>query len=101
VGGPELVFSGYSGIGKSSVINELQPVLAPLRGFSAERNAFAGCPKGILRSGSRDRSHRGTTLERLTAPANNEVQQAELLGKAMLYDKQLSVSFRFCRLPSR
>jgi cytochrome c peroxidase len=32
------------------------------------------------------------TLERLTAPPDNEVQQVELLGKAMLYDKQLSVS---------
>jgi hypothetical protein len=27
------------------------------------------------------------TLERLTAAPNNEVQQVELLGKAMLYDK--------------
>jgi cytochrome c peroxidase len=32
------------------------------------------------------------TLERLTAPPDNEVQLVELLGKAMLYDKQLSVN---------
>jgi cytochrome c peroxidase len=32
------------------------------------------------------------TLERLTAVPNNEVQQVELLGKAMLYDKHLSVN---------
>ena len=32
------------------------------------------------------------TLERLTAPPDNEVQQVELLGKAMLYDKHLSVN---------
>jgi cytochrome c peroxidase len=32
------------------------------------------------------------TLERLLAPPNNEVQRVELLGKAMLYDKQLSVN---------
>jgi cytochrome c peroxidase len=29
------------------------------------------------------------TLERFAASPNNEVQQVELLGKAMLYDKQL------------
>ena len=35
-GVPELVLvSGYSGIGKSSVVNELQPVLAPPRGLFA------------------------------------------------------------------
>jgi hypothetical protein len=39
------------------------------------------------------------TLERLTAPANNEVQQAELLRKAMLYDKQLSVNRNATGLP--
>jgi cytochrome c peroxidase len=43
------------------------------------------------------------TLERLAAPPNNEVQQIELLGKAMLYDKQLSVSRNeacaFCHMP--
>jgi PAS domain S-box-containing protein len=34
--GPELVLvSGYSGIGKSSVVNELQPVLVPPRGLFA------------------------------------------------------------------
>jgi cytochrome c peroxidase len=32
------------------------------------------------------------TLERLAAPPGNQVQQIELLGKAMLYDKQLSVN---------
>jgi len=35
-GGPELILvSGYSGIGKSSVVNELQPVLVPPRGLFA------------------------------------------------------------------
>jgi serine/threonine protein kinase len=35
-GAPELVLvSGYSGIGKSSVVNELQPVLVPPRGLCA------------------------------------------------------------------
>ena len=32
------------------------------------------------------------TLERLAASPDNQVQQIELLGKAMLYDKQLSVN---------
>jgi cytochrome c peroxidase len=44
------------------------------------------------------------TLERLKAPPDNQVQQIELLGKAMLYDKQLSVNRNeacaFCHMPS-
>ena len=32
------------------------------------------------------------TIERLAAPPDNQVQQIELLGKLMLYDKQLSVN---------
>ena len=42
-------------------------------------------------------------VERLAAPPDNEVQQVELLGKAMLYDKQLSVNRNqacaFCHMP--
>jgi cytochrome c peroxidase len=42
-------------------------------------------------------------LERLAAPPNNQVQQIELLGKAMLYDKELSVNRNeacaFCHMP--
>jgi cytochrome c peroxidase len=43
------------------------------------------------------------TLERLRVPPDNQVQQVELLGKALLYDKELSV-FRneactFCHMP--
>jgi cytochrome c peroxidase len=32
------------------------------------------------------------TLERLAAPPDNQIQQIELLGKLMLYDKHLSVN---------
>jgi cytochrome c peroxidase len=43
------------------------------------------------------------TLARLAAPPGNQVQQIELLGKAMLYDKQLSVNRNeacaFCHMP--
>jgi cytochrome c peroxidase len=43
------------------------------------------------------------TLERLATPPNNQVQQVELLGKAMLYDKHLSVNRNeacaFCHMP--
>src|SRR5258708_38677648 len=43
------------------------------------------------------------TLTRLAAPPDNEVQRIELLGKAMLYDKQLSVNRNqacaFCHMP--
>jgi len=42
-------------------------------------------------------------LERLSAPPNNQVQQIELLGKVMLYDKHLSVNRNeacaFCHMP--
>jgi cytochrome c peroxidase len=43
------------------------------------------------------------TLARLAAPPQNQVQQIELLGKAMLYDKELSVyrneACAFCHMP--
>jgi len=42
-------------------------------------------------------------IERLAAPPDNQVQQIELLGKAMLYDKDLSVNRNeacaFCHMP--
>jgi cytochrome c peroxidase len=43
------------------------------------------------------------TAERLAAPPDNQIQQIELLGKLMLYDKQLSVNRNeacaFCHTP--
>ena len=43
------------------------------------------------------------TIERLAMPPDNQVQQIELLGKLMLYDKQLSVNRNeacaFCHTP--
>jgi cytochrome c peroxidase len=43
------------------------------------------------------------TIERLAVPPDNQVQQIELLGKLMLYDKQLSVNRNeacaFCHKP--
>src|SRR3982074_3867499 len=43
------------------------------------------------------------TIERLAQPPDNQVQQIELLGKLMLYDKQLSVNRNeacaFCHMP--
>jgi cytochrome c peroxidase len=43
------------------------------------------------------------TIERLAVPPNNQVQQIELLGKLLLYDKQLSVNRNeacaFCHMP--
>src|SRR5438270_6481311 len=43
------------------------------------------------------------TIERLAAPPANQVQQVELLGKLLLYDKQLSVNRNeacaFCHMP--
>jgi cytochrome c peroxidase len=43
------------------------------------------------------------TIDRLTNPPDNQVQQIELLGKVMLYDKELSVNRNeacsFCHMP--
>jgi cytochrome c peroxidase len=43
------------------------------------------------------------TIERLAAPPDNQVQQIELIGKLLLYDKQLSVNRNeacaFCHMP--
>ena len=43
------------------------------------------------------------TINRLVTPPDNQVQQIELLGKAMLYDKELSVNrneaCNFCHMP--
>ena len=43
------------------------------------------------------------SLERLASPPNNQVQQVEMLGKLMLYDKELSVNRNeacaFCHMP--
>src|SRR5256886_2542676 len=43
-------------------------------------------------------------IERLAKPPDNQVQQVELLGKLMLYDKQLSVNRNeactFCHMPA-
>src|ERR1700682_6323075 len=43
------------------------------------------------------------TLERLATPPDNQIQQIELLGKLMLYDKHLSVNRNeacaFCHMP--
>ena len=43
------------------------------------------------------------TIDRLASPPDNLVQQIELLGKAMLYDKELSVNrneaCNFCHMP--
>jgi cytochrome c peroxidase len=43
------------------------------------------------------------TVERLAAPPDNQIQQIELLGKLMLYDKDLSVdrneACAFCHMP--
>jgi cytochrome c peroxidase len=43
------------------------------------------------------------TIDRLASPPDNQVQQIELLGKAMLYDKELSVNrneaCNFCHMP--
>jgi cytochrome c peroxidase len=43
------------------------------------------------------------TIERLAAPPDNQIQQIELLGRLMLYDKNLSVyrneACAFCHMP--
>src|SRR4029453_13538280 len=71
-GAPELVLvSGYSGIGKSSVVNELQPVLVP--------------PRGLFASGKFDQYKRDIPYSTLTQALQCLIRQ--LLTKA---DAELS-----------
>jgi predicted ATPase len=66
-GGPELVLvSGYSGIGKSSVVNELQPVLVP--------------PRGLFASGKFDQYKRDIPYSTLAQAFQNLIRS--LLGKS-------------------
>ena len=66
-GAPELVLvSGYSGIGKSSVVNELQPVLVP--------------PRGLFASGKFDQYKRDIPYTTLAQAFQSLIQP--LLGKS-------------------
>src|SRR5262245_451226 len=66
-GAPELVLvSGYSGIGKSSVVNELQPVLVP--------------PRGLFASGKFDQYKRNIPYATLAQAFQNLIRP--LLGKS-------------------
>jgi predicted ATPase len=66
-GAPELVLvSGYSGIGKSSVVNELQPVLVP--------------PRGLFASGKFDQYKRDIPYSTLAQAFQNLIRP--LLGKS-------------------
>ncbi len=66
-GAPELVLvSGYSGIGKSSVVNELQPVLVP--------------PRGLFASGKFDRYKREIPYSTLAQAFQSLIRM--LLGKS-------------------
>src|SRR5499427_4622256 len=66
-GAPELVLvSGYSGIGKSSVVNELQPVLVP--------------PRGLFASGKFDQYKRDIPYATLAQAFQNLIRP--LLGKS-------------------
>ena len=71
-------------------------------GATAKRNAFAALKEIADVEVEIDRIET-ETLERLTTPPDNEVQLVELLGKAMLYDKQLSVirnqASAICNIP--
>jgi PAS domain S-box-containing protein len=66
-GAPELVLvSGYSGIGKSSVVNELQPVLVP--------------PRGLFASGKFDQHKRDVPYSTLAQASQSLIRP--LLGKS-------------------
>src|SRR5580700_7892198 len=83
-------------------------VIAALRGdaLAAEQTAATLTPKVLEEiaqvEAEIDRIE-AQTSERLATPPDNQVQQIELLGKAMLYDKQLSVNRNeacaFCHMP--
>src|SRR6202166_4156118 len=83
-------------------------VIAALRGdvLAAERTAATLTPKVLEEiaqvEAEIDRIE-GQTRDRLAMPQDNQVQQIELLGKLMLYDKDLSVNRNqacaFCHMP--
>src|SRR6202140_3180661 len=83
-------------------------VIATLRGgaLGAEQTAATLTPQvleEIARGAAEIDRIEGQTFERLATPPDNQVQQIELLGKSMLYDKQLSVNRNeacaFCHMP--
>src|SRR5260370_39865019 len=65
--------------------------------------AFASDPARDRAGGGRKRPYRSRSLKRLAAPPDNQVQQIELLGKLLLFDKQLSANRNraspFCPMP--
>ena len=72
-------------------------VIAAVRSdaLAAEQTAATLTPKvqeEIAQVEAKIDSIEGQTRERLITPPDNQVQQIELLGKLMLYDKQLSVN---------
>jgi PAS domain S-box-containing protein len=70
-GAPELVLvSGYSGIGKSSVVNELQPLLVP--------------PRGLFASGKFDQYKREVPYSTLAQAFQNLLRQLLMKGEREL-----------------
>ena len=73
------------------------------RGEESAALLSAAALRGIAEVESEIDRVEAATLERVKAPPDNQVQQIELLGKAMLYDKQLSVyrneACAFCHMP--
>ncbi len=81
-------------------------VAVSLRAFTAEPTSMLLTPSAvaeIARVETEIDSIENQTLNRLVTPPDNQVQRIELLGKAMLYDKQLSVNRNeacaFCHMP--
>jgi len=76
-------------------------------GIASSTRDAAPLPPDVLRAIEQLRARinavEAQTLARVAAPPDNQVQQIELLGKALLYDEQLSVNRNeacaFCHMP--
>ena len=58
----------------------------------AEESAAVLSPQALQEMEAEIDRIEAETTERVAAPPDNQVQQVELLGKLLLYDKQLSVN---------
>jgi cytochrome c peroxidase len=82
------------------------PIVAAMLGVATSHAGQTLSPKALQEIGQVEADIdriEAATLERLSKPPDNQVQQLELLGKSMLYDKQLSVNRNeacaFCHMP--
>src|SRR6202166_3665513 len=89
-----------------AILSIMAAVVAVTMGAGAEERGSTLSPQALQEiakvEAEIDRTE-AQAIERLAAPPDNQIQQIELLGKLMLYDKDLSVNRNeacaFCHTP--